>query len=819
MFPKRRAIGAAVIVLGLLCFGGTNKVATSESEDLILLRIGGISSQQTEKPNMCAYTTASSLAFTPNRGQWDEQVLYRADAGGAVMWFTADGAYYHFTRSIPKTPAPADPRYGLPVGHELSDEPDSLEVLLIKSTFVGSNPNPEVSAANPLNYTYNYFLGNDRSHWKTHVPNYTSIRFAELYPGIDLQYYGNGSEMEYDFLVSPGADPASILIRYDGAKSLSVNESGELEVGTQWGKVIERRPIVYQTRNDKQIALDGIYSIRDKNSFGFELDQNYDPALPVVIDPVLSYSTFLGGASRDDAKAIAVDSAGHAYVVGYTTSANFPTVNAYDDSLNATYSAPDVFITKLSADGGSLVFSTFVGGSFHDWGRGIAVNAQGESYVTGTTRSSNFPQVGGQGRLGGDDAFILKLAALGDNLIYCTFVGGSKTDNGWAIAVDKEGCAYVAGNTNSIDFMTVNAYCDHHSGQGDAFMTKVSPDGENLIFSTYLGGSNNERGTGIAVDHNNSPYIAGNTMSPDLPMVNAFDSSYGSGGASGTNDVFVAKFTPQGDQLAYSTYLGGDQDEWWVGIAVDSSGSAYIGGFTYGEFPTVNAIDSVFSGRVDAFVTKLTPAGNDLVYSTYYGGLGGEVCYGIAVDRNGNAYISGQTGSADIPVVNADGFEQDFHGLYFELYVAKFAPSGDALKFSTHFGSWGGGEDVYGIAVDDHQAVYLTGNCSGDFPTKNAFDSTYGGTFDGFVAKIDTWTCDCPHQGDANGDETFGVVDLIYLINYALRGGPDPVSDSDCPAINRGDWDCSGNINLVDIVHMVSYIFRFPAPGPCNPCA
>jgi len=378
------------------------------------------------------------LAFTENLGQWDEKALFRANAGGATMWFTTEGAVYQFTRRVvtsnsfevehgafhdQETPpnkfeGATQPENDVTLslskgGSEhmrdpFNHEPDSIEQLVIKANFVGANPNPTVRGEGLMEYKCNYFIGNDPNEWHTDVPNYQAIVLEEIYSGIDLKYYGNGKQMEYDFIVSPGTDFAQIEIEYEGAKSLSVNDAGELIVETDWGNVTELRPVVYQLEGDKRLVLDGEYVLLSENRFGFQLPDGYNAELTLVIDPVLSYSTYLGGSYHDNSYGISVDGSGNAYITGHTVSSDFPTQSAFQGTYGGGYT--DAFVTKLNSSGNDLAYSTYLGGSDNDYGNGIAVDVSGCAYVTGYTQSSDFPtQDAYQTSQGDTDVFVTKL--------------------------------------------------------------------------------------------------------------------------------------------------------------------------------------------------------------------------------------------------------------------------------------------------------------------------------------------------------------------------------------------------------------------------
>ncbi|UCD62862.1 MAG: SBBP repeat-containing protein, partial [Candidatus Zixiibacteriota bacterium] len=615
--------------------------------------------------------TSMPLAFTENQGQWDEKVLFRADAGGATMWFTSDGAYYQFTRRIPGDESRgAQP---LAVGSDRFDrEGDKFETMTIKASFVGANLRPAMRGESLLDYRCNYFIGNDPAHWRTDVPNYNAVVYDEIYPGIDLKYYGNGKEMEYDFIVSPGADPSRIKIQYEGAESISVNELGELVVATKWGEVIERRPVVYQLQNGARVAVEGQYELTSANSFSFSLNDDYDQSLALVIDPELCYSTYLGGSNNDWGTAIAVDASNCAYVTGTTKSPNFPTENPYQTDQDGD----DVFVTKLNSSGNGLVYSTYLGGSSGQAGFGIAVDGSNCAYVTGCTGSSDFPiknayQTTYQGE--GDEGFVTKLNSSGNDLVYSTYLGSSTVDFCFAIAVDGSNCAYVTGFTTGDDFPTENPY-QTNQGSDDVFVTKLNSSGDDLVYSTYLGGNGSDEGWAIAVDGSGCAYVTGRTASDDFPTEDPYqtDPSYWEW------DVFVTKLNSSGNGLVYSTYLGGSGSDGGYAIAVDGSGCAYVTGHTLStNFPTENPYQTNH-GSGDVFVTKLNSSGNGLVYSTYLGGSLAEGGGGIALDAADCAYVTGFTNSPDFPTQYP---YQDHQGNN-DVFVTKLNSPGNGLVYS-----------------------------------------------------------------------------------------------------------------------------------------
>jgi hypothetical protein len=739
------------------------------------------------------------LSFTQNKGQWSDSILYRANAGGATMWFTSNGAYYQFARRIPSADSPAIDRMRQ---HGPGFEYDNIETMMIKASFVGCNPNPQLTGDNLLDYKCNYFLGNDHSKWRTDVPNYSSVTYKEVYSGIDLKYYGDGRKVEYDFIVAPNADYSQIKINYEGAKSLAVNDNGDLVIETGWGTVTEKAPLVYQVDGEDRIQLKGTYSVEENGSFGFALGPEYNRLLPLVIDPVLSYSTYLGGSSWEICKGIAVDGSGSAYVTGSTYSSDFPTVTPFHGTLKGS---TDVFVTKLSSGGNALVYSTYLGGSSSDdYGSGIAVDSTGSAYVTGWTDSPDFPTaVPFDGSFNGAiDAFVARLSPAGNSLVYSSYLGGSGQDYGAAIAIDGVGGAYVTGKTDSPDMPTVNPFSSSLTGYEDAFVTKVSPGGNSLAYSTYLGGSDNEFGYGIAADRVGSAYLTGWTSSSDFPTVTPFSGSTG-----GYGDAFVTKLSPAGNSLEYSTYLGGSGRDEGDGIVVDATGSAYVTGNTGSpDFPTANPYSGTFGGYGDTFVTKLSPGGNTLAYSTYLGNSFGR---GIAVDGEGSAYVTGQTFSPDFPTVAP--FDGSLKGGS-DAFVTKLSPAGNTLSYSSYLGGIGdeGGD---GIAVDGTGNAYVTGSTSSsDFPTATPFSSALNGASDAFVTKVSgsAGCCTTASTGDVDASGSVDIADLTAMVDFLFSSVPFPGT-----CFLEQDVDKSGSIDITDLQGIIDYLFNGAALRSC----
>ncbi|WP_348304063.1 SBBP repeat-containing protein [Methanothrix sp.] len=574
----------------------------------------------------------------------------------------------------------------------------------------------------------NFFIGNDSTQWISDIPTFGSIRYKEIYPGVDLVFKGTEGYLKHELALNPGADLSGIILTYSGQDNLSLAEDGSLLIRTSAGNLTDSVPVCYQEINGSREMVEGRYRLVGDNGVGFEI-VDYDRRYRLVIDPALAYSTYLGGSSDDSGLSLALDSSGNAYVTGYTASTNYPT----KDPLQASNAGSnDVFVAKINSAGSALSYSTYLGGGGYDYAKGIAVDSSGNAYVTGYTASTNFPTKNPlqASNAGSNDAFIAKINSAGSALSYSTYLGGSGEDNGERIAVDGSGNAYVTGYTGSTSFPTKNPIQASKAGLWDAFVSKINSAGSALVYSTYLGGGSSEYGLGIALDGSSNAYITGPTYSTNFPTTNPLQASNG-----GEMDAFVSKINSAGSALTYSTYLGGSFNDFAEGIAVDSRGNAYVTGYTISnDFPTQNPIQALKDGSFDAFVTKINSAGSGLAYSTYLGGSGDCFAHGIAVDGWGNAIVTGDTSSADFPTRNP---LQASNGGSHDIFVTMINAAGSALSFSTYLG--GVNYDyAKGIAIDDFGKTYLTGYTeSNNFPTQNPLQPANAGYKDAFVAAID----------------------------------------------------------------------------------
>lgn len=751
------------------------------------------------------------LSFEANQGQTDNRVKFLSRGSGCTLFLTGDGAVLSWRRASHKSQFKGQNRRLPVVSRPLQGATDLLPDLLprfrpgaarpevgtaagggpwkmnsiLRMHLVAANPAAKVVGLDELPGKINYFIGNDTKKWRTNVPTYGKVQYRGVYPGVDLVYYGEKRQLEYDFVVGPGADPRTItLALHRGSQEgrfLRIDRNGNLVVRLDDSELVFNKPLVYQnvstlegsqkTKFDPRIhtpeSIEGGYVLKGGNLVGFDIAA-YDKSRPLVIDPVLSFSTYLGGSGEDFGNDIALDRSGNVYVTGGTTSADFPTTlgaaqTVYageDGGFQSTHG--DVFVTKLNHTGSALVYSTYLGGSGDENAYAMAVDSDGNAYLSGGTTSSDFPVTPGayQTVFGGfEDAFVTKLNPLGSALVFSTYLGtASGGERGFGIAVDSVGSAYVTGDA-APDFPTTPGSFQPLFGGGfnDSYITKLDPSGSTLVYSTFLGGDGVETGFNVAVDGSGNAYVTGRTTSSNFPTtVGAFQKS-----PAGGTDAYVTVLNPAGSKLVYSTYLGGSGEEnlgVFPAIAVDSAGSIYVRGATEStDFPTTpGAFQTSFGAGIQhAFVAKLNPSrlgADSLLYSTLLGGSVAEDFENfpdgvvnqpvrrIAVDRAGNAYVAGTTSSPDFPT--AHPIQRTLTGAE-NAYVSVLNPNGSGLVYSTYLGG-SDSDSGRGIAVDGRGNAFVTGiTWSSGFPTTpRAFDRVCGtdgacnGASDAFVAKV-----------------------------------------------------------------------------------
>jgi hypothetical protein len=693
-----------------------------------------------------AHFAALPLAFEENKGQTDAQVEYMARGNGYTLFLTANDAVFslHSASAASKI---STIRSGTQLrANNLPKQSNTQEsTAAVRMQLAGGNAQAKISASGQLPGKSNYFIGNDPSKWQTDVAHYARVSYQDVYPGINLAFHGAQRQVEFDFVVAAGANPAPIGFHFTGVQNIKTDDSGNLVVSSAAGEVLLHKPVAYQEQNGARQPIDAQFILKANNQVSFDLG-NYDHNRELVIDPSVSYeySTYLGGSGDDEGEAITFDSGGNAYVTGNTQSANFPGFS----STNKLVGVTNVFVTKIKADGSGLIYSVYIGGSGNDNGNGIAVNSSGDAFVVGATTSSNFPHTTGAfqtalaiGATG--NAFVSKLNPTG-GIVYSTYLGGNGADAALGMALDSGGNVYAVGATSSTNFPTTASPLQASAGGG--FVSKLSPLGNgasDLVYSSYLGGIGDSV-AGAALDSSDDLFVTGQTSDSSFhTTTGAYQTVYGGG----SSDAFVTVINPAGNGFVYSTFLGGSGLDAGGGIAVDATGNAYITGLTEStNFPVSSSSyqKTNAGGNSDAFVTKLTPAGNgaaDLVYSTYLGGSGADFGASIAVDGSNNAYVTGQTDSANFPTASAT---QPSLGGSKDAFVTELNSAGSQLVFSTYLGGSADEDDAgnFGaIAVDvPGDSIYVTGNtASTDFPTQAPYPYAGGnanaGGNDAFVVK------------------------------------------------------------------------------------
>ncbi|HXJ91995.1 MAG TPA: SBBP repeat-containing protein [Terriglobia bacterium] len=731
--------------------------AQQRSESAILTQTSAVQPSKQDNQNAPAMKPSRAklvgaythlpLSFEANRGQAPGEVRFLARGQGFTLFLGGDEAVLALKKSevrsqkseescqlsVVSCQSPATAQ-----GQVAKDKEQRTKDAFVRMKLVGADPAAAAAGAEPLPGQVNYFIGNDAAKWRTHIPTYGQVAYRNVYPGVDLVYYGHAGQLEYDFQVNPGASPDAIRMALGGVRQARLNAKGDLALSAPGGEVWLQKPVAYQVDAageksfvDAGFALQGNPSKVEHRTpaIGFRLG-SYDRSRALVIDPTLSYSTYLGGAGADSAFGIALDANGNTYVTGQANSTNFPVSSGALQSTNGA--APDAFVTEFNPDGTAVIYSTYLGGSSSDAGSAIAVDSAGAAYVTGDTNSVNFPVTSGvkQPVIGGSvDAFVTKIAPGGTSLVYSTYLGGKQDDYGYAIAVDANGNAFVAGSTASgNDFpLTKNALQPTFGGgTTDAFFTEYNPTATVGGFSTYLGGSGADSATAIALDANGNIYLTGQTSSTNFPMSST---PYQKSLAGGT-DAFVTELaavsTSGTTSLLGSTYLGGSADDTGNGIAVDLTDSIYVAGSTSSSnFPITNtSLQGTSGGGQDAFVTKLTAGAGSLVYSTYLGGAGADAATAVAVDSTGDALVTGNTQSSNFPVTSDALQAACASGITStgtpagcdDAFVTSLNPVGASLNYSTFIG---GGQHDQGnaIAVDAAGDAYSAGVTeSTDFP-------------------------------------------------------------------------------------------------------
>jgi len=820
-------------------------VGQCETQQAVINSKSQISNTTLEKEDFAQKTRKLQMPFIANNGQVDERVEFYAKTFGGTVFVTKDGEIVY---ALPKTEksecrlgeAERTQQAANPQSKNPSNPPNPKSAIqnlksgvALREEFVGARVKT-IQGEDPSVTKVNYFKGNDPSKWKTNVSTYDIVSLGDIYDGIELKLKAYGNNVEKLFCVKPKSNPDQIKVQLSGAKSITVNEEGQLAVETELGPVKFTKPIAYQEIDGKRVEVAVEYRIQDvgwvksvlsfvegrsapnppptpdsggqpsvpltegdegggfallnpsclcaliqdnrassivhpaswivdhavnsqlPNSqtpqliYGFTV-ASYDRTKDLIIDPLLA-STYLGGISYNRGNSLALDTSGNVYVTGYTSSFNFPTTSgAYDTSYSGGVYA-DVFVSKLDSELTSLLASTFLGGGDYDWGYSLALDASGNVYVTGYTKSYEFPTTSGayDTSYNGDwddpyyDVFVSKLDGGLTSLLASTFLGGSDHDYGYSLTLDTSGNVYVTGEAYSKDFPTTSGAYDtsYNTGYGaDVFVSKLDGGLTSLLASTYLGGSNTDVGNSLTLDTSGNVYVTGYTESANFPTTSgAYDTSNNTGYSGYGADVFISKLDGGLTSLLASTYLGGSYWDEGQSLALDTSGHVYVTGDTSSstDFPTTSgAYDTSFNGNdywtVDVFVSKLDGGLTSLLSSTYLGGSGSDYSNSLALDTSGNVYVTGDA-SSDFPTTSGA-----YDSSIGNAFVSKLNGELTSLLSSTYLG---GSSSNYcrSLALDTSGNIYVTGYTkSSDFPTTSgAYDTSLDGDFDAFVSKLDS---------------------------------------------------------------------------------
>lgn len=635
------------------------------------------------------------LHFEPNRGQSRAEVRYVARSRGLELGLTAQGASLRFGANE----------------HRL------------RWKWQGANRAARIEAEDALGAHSNYFFGRDSRRWVTDVPHFARVRYRDLYPGVDLAYYGHEGRLEYDLVLAPGAAPETIRLAVEDSAPVRL-DGGDLVLGSAGAELRQHAPRAWQRIGGVDRPVRAEYVLTGKNRVGFRVG-NYDRSRELVIDPVLTFSTYLGGINDDVANRVIADAAGNAYVVGTTGSAG---------------AGKKVMVSKFKPDG-TLVYASVFGGSYSSAGLAIAIDEDGKAYVTGNTRADDFPAVNAlQPNIAGEkqyglyptEAFVAIVNADGNKLLYSTYLGGSGADEGDAITLDSDHNIYITGMTESTDFPLSNAVQSQH-GPGspkDAFIAKLAADGSSLVYSTYLGGGGNESGYALALDRDNRAYITGFTNSQDFPGNPPYQNM----------GLFVLRVSANGGTLEYSRTFGGLSEG--RDIALDSAGDVYIAGYGpklfFNGIPSERVFGPFGGSSWDALVMKLNPTApkllDELVWGGFIGGSANEAAYAMALDSAGNVYVAGDTSSNDFPSKNA--LQSGYAGGDRDAFLARVKADGTGVDFATFLGG-GGNDSVGGLAMTGGH-LFIAGVTDGlGFPVVNAIKPDPLGYTDAFVARVD----------------------------------------------------------------------------------
>ncbi|MFC1572137.1 SBBP repeat-containing protein, partial [Candidatus Eisenbacteria bacterium] len=671
---------------------------------------------------------ALTAGFIENRGQLDDVVYYYSTGPYASLYFTAEGIVLAITapdQSLPGSDTTADPMN--PMDHDFTSFPaQSRWAILVR--FDGANTAPRLDARAPLTTTYSYFLGCDPDQWRTGIRAYSEIVYRELWPGVDVSFRQDGGSLVYSLDFAAGADTEAALFSYDGAVLVHTEEDGAVLLHTDLGTVVHRHLLHGASCGSLQLLLPDTSGPSD----GVSCAGRDNPSS-------LLWSTFIGASGLDNGRGLALDSADNAIITGTTSSSSFPTtVGAYDTSFNGDY---DVFVSKISASGSTLLWSTFVGGNDEDSGTDVVLDGAGNPVITGHTRSTNFPTTPGvfDTSFNGEyDAYVAKLSESGSSLLWSTFLGGDLGDSGHSLLYHAPtGSFILAGAAYSSDFpTTMFAFDTSHNGHIDGFVTKITGTGQFLQWSTFLGGAVTDDVNDIVADPDGNLYLTGRTSSPDFPVTTgAFDTSH-----NGEYDCFVAKFNSSATTLQWSTFMGSTEWDYGSALAIDDTSNVIVTGLTYSAgFPvTPDSFDPWFDGGpYDCYVAKLSSTGDSLKFGTFLGGTGGEAVTDLILDASSNPIVVGSTGSTDFPTTPGGYATEYAGGSKTDAFVTAISKSGSHLLYGSYLGG-SETDGVHAVKLDALGHAVLLGQTQSDtFPTTpGAYDTSHNGYGDTFVAKL-----------------------------------------------------------------------------------
>lgn len=729
------------------------------------------------------------LAFEANSGQISEPVKFAARGAGYALYLTPAGTQLQLLSG------------------------DSKQMAILGTRLAGSSADARFTGEELLPGRSSYLSGSDQKRWRSDVPQYARVRSTGAYPGIDLVYYGNAGQLEYDFVVAPGADPARIRMQYEGARKLELNRDGDLVIRTAAGELVQQQPVAYQDIAGRRNAVPAKYRL--KNSTLTIALGAYDRSRELVIDPLLAYRVYVPLVQHEYPNSIAIDGAGNAYIAGVSLPFDYVTIVPLASQLLGNY---DAFIAKLNPAGTALSYVMYFGGAGADTATSLAVDASGNAYVAGYTASNDFPVLNAAqaSKVALADGFITKINAAGNALVYSTYLGGVGYDYVYGLALAATGAVVVTGVTDSPDFpVTTGAYQQARSGHNDGFVARLNPDG-GLAWSSYLGGSDADLPVAVAMDINNDVYVAGATYSLNFPTSPGavqpvhsppFVYSCGSNTCSTLfQDAFVSKLSANGSSLLYSTFVGGIRSDYAKAVTVDGAGNAYFAGYTESnDFPATGSL----TGGGSAFVAKLNANASALPYATRFGGSNSSTAEAIALD-GGSAVVAGETYSSDFqtktPMQRANSGSGD-------IFISKFTPAGTALVFSTYLGQYAG-DFARAITLDAAGNIFLAAQTlSRNFPVTPSPNQAFGtGRSDPIVAKI---------KADGSGfvySTYLGATNIYAKLAFVGNGNAAQSGQAiSLPLPLIGDVGCL--LRAVDGGIIAGTSILFPNQSPCGQMA